>query len=458
MSRAPIYNAFMRMTPNHHAHGYWRAPEGKIQSKYNELQSYIDVAKTLERGKFDAMFLADVVGVYDLDFGDGKTAMRAGSEFPGPDPLSAISALGYLTENLGFAVTSNIIQTHPFSFARQIGTLDNWTGGRVAWNIVTSYLSNGFRNYGYDDIAGHESRYGWAQEYADVVYKLLEHSWEDGARIEDVERSAFFDPDKIHTIDHKGERYSVQGPHIVEPGPLRTPVLFQAGASKQGREFAVRNAEITFLASRTPEAARADIAAYNELAREFGRDPSTLKKIVSLSVIIGSTEEEAKRRREEYRANIDISALQAFSSGSLGIDFDKVDPDTPLREIAEQAGTGNHMRSILAAAIDANVGGGELTWGEYLLDYALLPAQFPGTPEQIADLVQEWVDAGIDGFNIIPTTTLGFWDEWVDEVVPVLQARGLAQTEYAPGTLREKLLRQGDRISPTHRARTISIR
>lgn len=181
MSRPPIYNAFMRMTPNHHSHGYWRTPEGSIQYRYNELQAYIDVAKTLERGFVDAMFLADVVGVYDLDYSHPSVAIRAGSEFPGPDPLSAISALGYATENLGFAVTSNIIQTHPFSFARQIGTLDTFTGGRVAWNIVTSYLSNGFRNYGYGDIAAHADRYAWAQEYVDVVYKLLEHSWEDGA-------------------------------------------------------------------------------------------------------------------------------------------------------------------------------------------------------------------------------------------------------------------------------------
>ncbi len=142
MSRAPIYNAFMRMTPNHHSHGYWRTPEGSIQYRYGELQAYIDVARTLERGKLDAMFLADVVGVYDLDFGDGTTAIRAGSEFPGPDPISALSALGYATTDLGFAVTSNIIQTPPFSFARQIGTLDHFTGGRVGWNIVTSYLSN----------------------------------------------------------------------------------------------------------------------------------------------------------------------------------------------------------------------------------------------------------------------------------------------------------------------------
>lgn len=459
MLRPPIYNAFMRMTPNHHSHGFWRTPEGAIQYKYNELQSYVDVAKTLERGRIDAMFLADVVGVYDLDFGDGKTAIRAGSEFPGPDPLSAISALGYATENLGFAVTSNLIQSHPFTFARQMSTLDEFTHGRVAWNIVTSYLSNGFRNYGYDDIAAHGSRYEWAQEYADVTYKLWEKSWEEGAILHRPETSEFFDASKVHTIDHVGPRYSVQGPHIVEPSPQRTPVLFQAGASADGRAFAVRNAEVTFLASVTPEAAKADILALNQAARAAGREPSSLKKIVSLSTIIGSTEEEAQRKRAYFRENIDISALQAFSSGAYGIDFAMVDPKTTLEEIATLASTKDHVRSILRAAIDANVGGqgGKLTWSEYLLDHGLLPGRFAGTPEQIADVIQEWVDAGVDGFNLIPTTTLGFWDEWVDNVVPVLQKRGLAQVEYEPGTLRHKLFRNGDTIPADHRARNMVI-
>ncbi len=456
--REPIYNAFLRMTPNHHGHGFWRAPEGEIQFRYNELDAYVEVAQTLERGRIDAMFLADVVGVYDLEYGDGKASIRAGSEFPGMDPIVSIAALGRETEHLGFAVTSNIIQSHPFTLARQMSTVDHFTGGRVAWNIVTSYLSNGFRNYGYGDLAAHDSRYEWAQEYADVAYKLWERSWEDGAVLHRRETSEFFDADKIHTIDHKGERYSVQGPHIVEPSPQRTPVLFQAGASPAGRAFAARNAEVTFLPSVTPAAARQDIAALAEVARAEGRRPGALKTIVGLSVIVGSTEEEARRKHAYFRENVDITALQAFSSGAYGIDFERVNPETPLREIAQSAGTKDNVRSILQAAIDADLGDGrELTWREYLLDQALLPGRFAGTPEQIADLVQEWVDAGVDGFNLVPTTTLGWWTDWVDQVVPVLQERGLAQREYAEGTLRNKLFRNGDRVGDDHRAARVTL-
>lgn len=457
MSRPLIYNAFLHLTPNHHSHGFWRTPEGQVQFGYKDLDPYIDVVKTLERGKIDTLFIADVVGVYDLDFGDGKTTIRAGSQFPGNDPSAIVSALGHVTEHLGLAITSNIIQDHPFSFARRLSTLDHYTQGRVAWNIVTSYLSNGFRNYGYDEIAGHDERYAWAQEYVDVTYKLWEHSWEDGAVLHDTETGEFFDPDKIHTIDHVGARYKVQGPHIVEPSPQRTPVLFQAGNSLAGRDFAVRNGEVTFLPSITPTTAGADIAILDEHARSIGRDPSALKKIVALSTIIGSTEEEAKRKQQYFRDNVDFTALQAFWSGGSGIDLSSVDPETPLAELAERVQLGQHVRSIFRSAADAVPDATKVSWRDYLLGSGLLPGRFAGTPEQIADHVQEWAAAGVDGFNVVPITTLGWWGEWVDEVVPVLQDRGLAQREYAPGTLREKIFGNGPRLEPTHRSHTLGL-
>ncbi|MEV5646863.1 NtaA/DmoA family FMN-dependent monooxygenase [Nocardia sp. NPDC052254] len=457
MPRPPIYNAFLHLTPNHHSHGFWRTPEGRVQYGYKDLQPYVDVVRTLERGRFDTLFIADVVGVYDLDFGDGKTTIRAGSQFPENDPVTIVSALGYVTEHLGIALTSNIIQDHPFSFARRLSSLDHYTHGRVAWNVVTSYLSNGFRNYGHDTIVGHDERYSWAQEYVDVTYKLWEHSWEDGAVRHDPQSGQFFDPDKIHTIDHVGERYKVEGPHLVEPSPQRTPVLFQAGNSTAGRDFAARNAEVTFLPSLTPETARADIATLDESARAAGRAPEALKKIVALSTIIGSTEEEARRKQQYFRDNIDFDALQAFWSGGSGIDLSSVDPDTPLDELAKRVQLGDHVRSIFRAAADSQLDPSAVSWREYLLTKGLLPGKFAGTPEQIADHVADWVAAGVDGFNVVPVTTLGWWPEWVDHVVPVLQERGLAQREYEPGTLRHKLFGNGDRIAPDHRARTVGL-
>lgn len=459
MSRELIYNAFLHLTPNHHSHGYWRTDEGSSQYGYSKLDPYVDVVKTLERGKFDSLFIADVVGVYDLDFGDGNASIRAGSQFPEPDPVSIVSALGLVTEHLGLTVTSNIIQSHPFSFARQLSSLDHFTDGRAAWNIVTSYLANGFRNYGHDNIVGHDERYRWAQEYVDVTYKLWEHSWEDGAVLHDPATNRFFDPEKIHRIFHEGARYKVEGPHVVEPSPQRTPVLFQAGNSPAGREFAVQNAEVTFLPSNTPESARRDIAILNDLARQRGRNPDGLKKIVQLSTVIGSTEEEAHRKQEHLHENIDYEALRAFLSGGSGIDLSSIDPDTPLEELKDRVEIGDGVRSHLRSAVDADYGNGSsVTFRDYLRDYALLPGRFAGTPEQIADEIQRWADAGVDGFNVVPVTTLGgWWDEWVDQVVPVLQERGLAQRKYHPGTLREKLFRSGPGIEPTHRAHKVSL-
>ncbi|MBO1903102.1 NtaA/DmoA family FMN-dependent monooxygenase [Leucobacter weissii] len=459
MTRPPIYNGFLHLTPNHHSHGYWRTPEGQVQYGYKDLQPYIDVVKTLERGKLDALFIADVVGVYDLEYGDGTATIRAGSQFPGNDPASIVSALGYVTEHLGIAITSNIIQDHPFSFARRLSTLDHYTHGRIAWNIVTSYLSNGFRNFGYDTIAPHADRYVWAQEYLDVTYKLWEHSWDDEAVVHDPGTGVLFDPERIRTIDHVGERYRVQGPHLVEPSPQRSPVLFQAGNSTAGRAFAARNAEVTFLPSFTPDAARNDIAALNQQVVEFGREPGAVKTIVQLSTVIGSTEEEALRKQQYLRDNIDFDGLVGFYSGGSGVDFTSVDPETPLSELKDRIALGDHVRSIFRAIVDADLGEGrDLTWREYLIDHALLPGKFAGTPEQIADHVREWVDAGVDGFNVVPITTLGWWDEWVDHVVPVLRSRGLAQEEYAPGTLRQKLFGAGDRLPESHYGRQPSLR
>jgi FMN-dependent oxidoreductase (nitrilotriacetate monooxygenase family) len=455
LSRPPIYNAFTLLSPNHHSHGYWRTHEGQAQYGYKDLDAQIATAATLERGRFDAIFIADALGVPDLDQGEGTAMIKAGSQFPIHDPITIVSALGHATTDLGIAVTSSIIQDPPFSFARRISSLDHYTGGRVAWNIVTSYLGNAFRNYGFDGNVEHDERYVWAQEYADVTFKLWEHSWEDGAVLHDVETGRYYDPAKIHTIDHEGKRYKVQGPHLSEPSPQRTPVLFQAGSSIAGRAFAVRNAELTFLPSLSPAAARSDIALLDEAAREAGRLPAALAKIAPLSTVIGSTEEEARRKQAHLRESVDFEALQAFWSSQIGIDLAAIDPGTPLAELARRAETSNHgqfVETVFRAAAEAQDDPTTATWGEYLLDSALIPGKFAGTPEQIADHIEEFVSVGVDGFNVVPVSTLGWWDEWVDHVVPVLQERGLAQREYTPGTLRHKLFGNGDGIDSSHRA------
>jgi long-chain alkane monooxygenase len=448
MTRRLIYNAFTHVTPNHHSHGYWRHPDGQGQLDYKRLQPWLDLARTVERGRFDTVFLADVVGVYDKFRGNGDTSIRTAMQFPSLDPASLVSALGAVTEHLGFAVTSSVIQDHPFDFARKMSTLDHLTDGRVAWNIVTSYLDNAARNFGHAALEEHDERYRWAEEYVEVVYKLWEASWEDDALITDAARGVFAEPSKVHKIHHRGARYSVEGPHLSEPSQQRTPLLFQAGGSEAGRQFAARHAEATFIAARTPESAAQHVADLRARTRALGRRDDELKIIVPLAPVIGSTEAEAHARRRELKEWLSVDALQSFYSGGLGVDLAHIDPARPLSELLLTNHVRGNVRAFIEAAPDRTV-----TFADLLKE--TVSARFAGTPEQIADEVQRYADAGVDGFNVVPVTTLGWWTEFVDHVVPVLQKRGLMQTEYAPGSLRNKISGRGSLLPDHHPARRL---
>ncbi|QRM57807.1 LLM class flavin-dependent oxidoreductase [Sinorhizobium sp. BG8] len=446
MKKRLIYNAFAHVTPNHHSHGFWRHPDGRHQLDFKRLDPWIELAREAERGKLDAVFLADVVGIYDK-FRDGKqTSIRTAMQFPSHDPASIVSALAAATSNIGFAVTSAVFQEHPFSFARKLSTLDHISDGRVGWNIVTSYLNNAARNFGLPSLPEHDERYVWAEEYMEVVYKLWEGSWEDDALVADPESGVYAIPEKVHTIDHAGPRYSVEGPHIVEPSPQRTPILYQAGGSEAGRNFAARHAEATFIAARTPRAAAEDVADLRGRVRRAGRAPDDLKILASLAPVIGSTEEEARRKQKELKDWLSIEALQSFWSGSLGVDLSTIDPAGRLDEILNT----NHVRGAVRAFIQS-APDGVITFGDLLRE--TFSGRSPGTPEQIADEIERYRDAGVDGFNIVPVTTLGWWTEFVDEVVPVLRKRGLIQSDYGPGTLRQKLFGRGSHLPSKHPAR-----
>jgi len=399
-------------------------------------------------GRFDTVFLADVVGVYDRFRGNGDTAIRTAMQFPSLDPASLVSALAAATEHVGFAVTSSVIQDHPFDFARRMSTLDHLTDGRVAWNIVTSYLDNAARNFGQPALEEHDERYRWAQEYVEIAYKLWEASWEDDALVADPETGVFAEPAKVHKIRHRGARYSVEGPHLAEPSPQRTPLLFQAGGSEAGRAFAARHAEATFIAARTPESAARHVADLRSRARAFGRADDELKIIAPLAPVIGATEAEAQARRRELKEWLDIEALQAFWSGSLGVDLSGVDISRPLSELLQTNHVRGSVRAFIEAAPDRTV-----TFGDLLRE--TVSGRFAGTPEQIADEIQRYADAGVDGFNVVPVTTLGWWSEFVDHVVPVLQRRGLLQSEYEAGTLRHKLFGRGPALPDHHPARQL---
>jgi FMN-dependent oxidoreductase (nitrilotriacetate monooxygenase family) len=445
------FNAFAMNCVSHIHHGQWVRPESR-NLEYKSLDPWIELAQLLERGKFDALFLADVVGTYDSYGGNRDAAVEEGLQTPVNDPSLLIPAMALATENLGFAFTQSILQEPPFNFARRLSTLDHLTNGRVGWNIVTSYLADAGRNLGFGGLPSHEDRYRRAEEYVQVVYKLLEGSWEEEAVVRDRERGVYADPAKIHEIDHVGEFYDVPGPHLSEPSPQRTPTLFQAGSSEWGRDFAARNAEGIFIIGRSPEAARKAIDDVRARAQLFGRDPSDIAFFQGLSFIVGGTEEEAKRKEAELDETVSPRGYAAHVGGGMGIDLSEIDMATPIGEL-EQYNTQGVVKGLIDTAPDK-----EWTFGDLLAFRS--SNRVVGTPEQIADELAVWADAGIDGVNVTYFTTPGSFEDFIDGVIPVLQERGLAQREYEPGTLREKLTdgRAGPRLKETHPGATVRWR
>lgn len=443
MTRPLRFSAFVMNTTSHIVHGAWRKPEAE-QSDFSSLEHWVSLAKQLERGKFDFVFFADVVGLYDDHRGSWEKFVESGLQIPSNDPTVIASAIAYATEHLGIALTSSILQEHPFNFARKMSTLDHASNGRIAWNIVTSLSPNAWRNFGYGDLALHEDRYAWADEYVDVVYKLWEGSWDDGALLQDKASGRHGDFSKVHKIDHVGARYSVEGPHLVAPSPQRTPLLFQAGSSPTGRRFAARNAEAQFIASPTPEAARSLIADTRRLVVEAGRSPGDLEFFQGLSFVIGSTESEARRREAELDEYVDDEAMIAHAAGGIGIDLGSYDLDTPIGQVQGQ-GSQSTLAWLREAITDR-----EPTVRD-LAHMRTRSGRVVGTPESIADRLEQWRDAGVDGINVINSTIPGSYLEFIEHLMPVLRQRGLAQREYGRGTVRAKLTGR-DRLPASHPA------
>jgi len=422
-------NAFVMNTTSHIHHGQWRRPDAG-QVDFEDVSTWINLAKLLEAAKFDAIFFADVSGVYGDADADFDVYIREGLQIPSNDPLVLVGALATHTEHLGLAVTSNVAQNHPFNFARQISTLDHISRGRIAWNIVTGLQDNGARNFGLPRLTDHTDRYAWAEEYVDLAYKLWEGSWDDGAVLKD-RGGSYSDPSKIHKINHVSERYSVQGPHLPSPTPQRTPVLYQAGSSRSGRQFAARNAEAVFVIAPSPELARQQITETRELAVEAGRRPEDITFYQGLSFVIGATEEEAWAKAAEYEKYVSVEGYLAHIAlvDKTGRVYD---PKTPLKDV--DTNTAKGFGEWVSKAI---------TDREPLVeDIAFLisrSTRVVGTPEQIADQLEVWQDAGVDGINVVNWVIPGSFEEFAEHVLPVLRERGLAQSEYAPGTLREKL-------------------
>lgn len=439
-----LVNAFNMNSIGHINHGQWVHPRDRSQD-YKRLDYWTDLARTLERGLFDAVFLADILGVYDV-YGAGiDVTAREAVQLPVNDPLMVVSAMASVTKHLGFGVTVNVNNEAPYTFARRLSTLDHLTDGRMGWNIVTGYLDSAARAVGRDGQTGHDLRYDQADEYLEVLYKLWEGSWEEGAVRADRAARIYADPARVHAVNHRGRFYQVDGYHLSEPSRQRVPVLFQAGTSGRGQIFAARHAECVFISVPDKAAARTTARSIRAAVAAAGRNPSDVRILAGIAVITDRSAAAAHEKLAEYRAVSSPEAGLAHYSASLGIDFARYGLDDPI-----PFGQSNAIQS--AARIAESRGYTK----RILLEQLALGGRYPlavGTPAEVADELEAWVREGeIDGFNLTRIVTPESYADFADLVVPELQSRGSYKTAYDEGSLRHRIFGQGDRLPNTHTA------
>jgi FMN-dependent oxidoreductase (nitrilotriacetate monooxygenase family) len=440
-------NAFDMAAPGHIQQGMWTHPRDR-SADYARLDHWTGLARLLERGLFDGVFLADVLGVYDVYGGGPEAALRGGVQVPLLDPLLLIPAMAAVTTHLGFGVTCNVAYEPPYLFARRMSTLDHLTGGRVGWNVVTGYLDSAARALGYAEQMRHDDRYDLADEYMEAVYALWEGSWAEGAVVRDRERGLYTHPARVRRVEHAGPQYRISAAHLCEPSPQRTPVLYQAGASDRGRAFAGRHAECVFVNGTAPGVVARLVADLRARAA-----PRPILVFAGATVVVGRTEREARDLLADYAAHASQEATLAHASASLGIDFARYAMDEPIQAGPKQAVQSGAIQSNVEAM--KQVAGSAWTKRKLLEQSVLGSRQTPivGDAVQVADALQAWAaEADVDGFNLSRTVMPECLDAFIELVVPVLQERGAYKTGYAPGTYREKLFGRGRMLPAEHPA------
>ncbi|NUG12702.1 LLM class flavin-dependent oxidoreductase [Acinetobacter seifertii] len=431
----------------HQSPGLWRHPQDR-SVEYKDLEYWTDLAKILERGFFDGIFIADVLGIYDVYHQSAEHALTGAVQVPVNDPLQIVPAMAAVTKHLGFGVTTSISFEHPYPFARRISTLDHLTKGRVGWNIVTSYLESGSKNLGLKTQVNHDNRYDIADEYLEVLYKLWEGSWEEGSVLRDRESGIFADHKKVHPIQHEGKYFTVPGIHICEPSPQRTPVLYQAGASSRGQKFASQNAECVFISAPSKIATKKVVQGIRQKLAQEGRDPYSVKIYALLSIVTDETDAKAQAKFKEYQSYGSYDGALTLLSGWSGVDFSQYQSTDKVEYIQTNA-----IQSLLDSYVNADP---DRVWTiEEIANWNSLGGNGPvlvGSAETVSDALQQWVeDTDIDGFNLAYILAHQTFADVVEFIVPELQKRGVYQTSYAQGTLREKLFGAGPYLPENHR-------
>ncbi len=409
----------------------WRYPGGMPDANFN-FPALKRFAQTLERGRFDAFFMADHLAVLNMPI----DALKRSATVTSFDPLTLLPALAAVTDHLGLIATASTTYNEPYHVARKFASLDHLSGGRAGWNVVTSGNPHEAMNFGLEEHVEHDTRYRRAREFFDVVTGLWD-SWADDAFVRDVEAGVFFDPAKLHVLDHKGEFLRVRGPLNVARPIQGWPVIVQAGASDAGRQLAAETAEMIFAAGAGGlEGSRAFYADVKGRMRAVGRDPDHLKVLPGAFVVVGDTVEEARAKRLRLDSLVHYDSAIASLSIALGLDASRFDPDGPLPEIPES----NASKSARERTIDL-ARREDLTVRQLAQRLGGYPGlAMVGTPRTIADEMERWLGSdACDGFNVMFPYFPGGLDDFVDRVVPELQRRGILRREYEGTTLRENL-------------------
>lgn len=421
--------AFMRPASIHT--GAWRYPGAYRDANFN-LRHLIGFAQKLEAAKFDAFFMADHLAVLNMP----HEALKRSHTVTSFEPMTLLSAIAMQTERIGLIATASTTFEEPFHVARRFASLDHISGGRAAWNIVTTSNPDAALNFSYETQPDHDARYVRAREYFDVVTGLWD-SFADDAFIRDVAAGVYFDPERMHVLDHHGREFDVRGPLNIARPVQGWPVIVQAGASEAGRQLAAETAEVIFGLASSVADGQAFYTDIKDRMRRAGRDPDHLKILPGLFVVVGDTVEEAQAKHELLDSMVHYDSGIRSLNIMLGFDVSGYDPDGPLPDIPET----NHSRSGREQMMEYVRARPDITIRELAQkagSYSGLA--FVGTPQGIADRMQEWLEAqACDGFNVMFPYLPGGLDDFCDRVVPELQRRGIYRRDYAGTTLRDHL-------------------
>jgi FMN-dependent oxidoreductase (nitrilotriacetate monooxygenase family) len=431
---------FVQHGVNSHATGMWRNARDKIGFDFARPAYWQHMARTMERGMFDAMFIADELAPYSTFQDSSDAVIRYAVQCPTHEPSTIVPIITGATEHLGVGVTLSTMFVHPYAMCRQLSSLDHLSNGRVAWNVVSSYSKSEWEAYGFEDMTPRSERYDKMEEYMELCYKLWD-SWEPGAIIADKVSGVYADPAKVKLIEHAGKYFKCKGRHFCAPSPQGRPVIWQAGSSGRGRDFAAKHAEAIF-------AVHPSVARMRQYADDLNdrintgqsRAPGSVKLIYGLQTVVAETRSEALDKYERIKGCIPLEGALAWMSGHFGLDFSKMSLDENVKNLEVPGIQGLFESIIYAKDPEGKV---PVTVREAALIYAQgmgMPVAV-GTAADIADQMETYMDeGGADGFMLVATYTPGCFEEFVDLVVPELQRRKRLRTSFSGRTLRENLL------------------